>query len=151
VLSVPERFQHKYGTQRDLVKEPAMILRLRKSVKALFFLLLLALSLVPVLQAAHALTHLAPANTDDIAGWDGGHAVSESVAQADADSDFDADFDSDRICLDCLALAALGILLTVLSFCFFAQRTRQPLPRLIALFISSYFSSPYRTRAPPQA
>jgi hypothetical protein len=130
-----------------LVNEPAMILRLRKSVKALFFLLLLALSLVPVLQAAHALTHLAPANTDDIAGSDGGHEVSEPVAQADADSDFD----SDRICLDCLALAALGILLTVLSFCFFAQRARQPLPRLTALFISSYCSSPYRTRAPPQA
>ena len=151
MLSVPERFPHEYGTHRDLVKEPAMILR--KGVKALFFLLLLALSLVPVLQAAHALTHLAPASTDGIAGSDSGQEVSESVAQAhaDADSDFDADFDSDRICLDCLALAALGILLPVLSFCFFAQRARQPLPRLTALFISSYFSSPYRTRAPPEA
>jgi hypothetical protein len=132
-----------------LVKEPAMILR--KGVKALFFLLLLALSLVPVLQAAHALTHLAPANTDGIAGSDSGQEVSEPIAQADADSDFDADFDSDRICLDCLALAVLGILLPVLSFCFFAQRARQRLSRLTARFISSYFSSPYRTRAPPQA
>jgi hypothetical protein len=134
---------------RDLVKEPAMILR--KGLKALFFLLLLALSLVPVLQAAHALTHLAPANPDGIAGSDSGQEVSEPVAQADANSDFDADFDSDRICLDCLALAALGILLPVLSFCLFAQRARQPLSRLTALFISSCFSSPYRTRAPPQA
>lgn len=128
---------------------------LRKGVKTLFFLLLLALLLVPVLQAAHALTHFAPANTpantDGIAGSDSGQDVSEPVAQADTRSDFDADFDSDRVCLDCLALAALGILLPVLSFCFFAQRARQPLSRLTALFISSCFSSPYRTRAPPQA
>lgn len=124
---------------------------LRKGVKALFFLLLLALLLVPVLQAAHALTHLAPANADGIAGSDSAQEVSKPVAQADADSDFDADFDSDRVCLDCLALAALGILLPVLSFCFFAQRARQRLSRLTALFISSCFSSPYRTRAPPQA
>lgn len=125
---------------------------LRKGVKTLFFLLLLALLLVPVLQAAHALTHFAPANTpantDGIAGSDSGQ---EPVAQADTRSYFDADFDSDRVCLDCLALAALGILLPVLSFCFFAQRARQPLSRLTALFISSCFSSPYRTRAPPQA
>jgi hypothetical protein len=130
---------------RILVKEPAMILR--KGVKALFFLLLLALSLVPVLQAAHALTHLAPANTSGIDGSDGGQEVSGPVAEADPDSDFD----SDRICLDCLALAALGVLLPVLAFCFFAQRARQPLPRLTALFIFSHFSSPYLTRAPPQA
>jgi hypothetical protein len=148
VLSVAEQSQHKYGTQRDLVKEPAMVLR--NGVKSLFFLLLLALSLVPVLQAAHALTHFAPANTDGIAGSDG-QEVSEPLAQVDADLDFDADFDSDRICFDCMALAALGILLPVLAFCFFTQRPRQPLPRLTALFISSYFSSPYRTRAPPQA
>ncbi|HEV7930303.1 MAG TPA: DUF2946 family protein [Nitrosospira sp.] len=132
------------------MKEPAMILR--KSVKALFFLLLLALSLVPVLQAAHALTHFAPA-TIGITESDGSQEVSRSVAVADTgtDADADTDFDSDTICLDCLALAALGILLPVLAFCFFAQRARQPLLPLTALFIFPHFSSPYLTRAPPQA
>jgi hypothetical protein len=136
-----------------LVKESAMILR--KGVKALFFLLLLALSLVPVLQAAHALTHFAPANTIGISEPDGGQEVSGSVAEADAgaeaDADADAGFDSDRFCLDCLALAGLGILLPVLAFCFFTQPARQPLPRLTALFIAPHFSSPYLTRAPPLA
>ncbi|WON72698.1 MULTISPECIES: hypothetical protein [unclassified Nitrosospira] len=120
---------------------------LRKGVKALFFLLLLALSLVPVLQAAHALTHFAPANTIGISEPDGGKEVSGSVAEADAN----AGFDSDRFCLDCLALAGLGILLPVLAFCFFAQPARQPLPHLTALFIVPHFSSPYLTRAPPLA
>jgi hypothetical protein len=126
---------------------------LRKSAKALFFLLLLALSLVPVLQAAHALTHFAPADTIGIAGPDGGQEVSGSVAGADTDAEADADpsIDSDRFCLDCLALAGLGLLLPVLAFCFFAQPARQLLPRVTALFISLDFSSSYLTRAPPRA
>jgi hypothetical protein len=111
--------------------------------------LLLALSLVPVLEAAHALTHISPPNTVDIAESGGGQEVSGS--QADADADADAGYDSDRICLDCLALAALGILLPVLAFCFFAQPESQTLPPLSALFIFLHFSSPYLTRAPPQA
>jgi hypothetical protein len=131
------------------VKELAMILG--KGVKALFFLLLLALSLVPFLQAAHALTHLTPSNTIDIAESVDGHEVSRPIAEAEADVNADSDLDSDRICLDCLALAALGILLPVLTFCFFAQSASQPLPRLTTLFISRCFSSPYLTRAPPQA
>jgi hypothetical protein len=131
------------------VKELAMILG--KGVKALFFLLLLALSLVPFLQAAHALTHLPPSNTVDIAEFVDGHEVSRPIAEVEADVNADSDLDSDRICLDCLALAALGILLPVLTFCFFAQSVSQPLPRLTTLFISPCFSSPYLTRAPPQA
>ena len=131
------------------MKEPAMILR--KGVKALFLLLLLALSLVPVLQAAHALTHLAPEKTVGIAESGGGQGAIGSVAEADTDAEVDADFDSDRICLDCLALAALGIVLPVLAFCFFVRRADQTLPRLTTLFISLCFSSPYLTRAPPQA
>src|SRR5687768_16417973 len=120
---------------------------LHKGVKALFFLLLLALSLVPVLQAAHALTHFAPANTIGISEPDCGQEVSGSVAEADAGAEADADagFDSDRFCLDCLALAGLGILFPVLAFCFFTQPARQPLPRLTALFIAPRFSSPYLT------
>ena len=122
---------------------------LHKGVKALFLLLLLALSLVPFLQAAHALTHLTPSNTIDIAESGDGQEVSGSIAEADADAD--SDLDSDRICLDCLALAALGIVLPVLAFCFFVRRADQTLPRLTTLFISLCFSSPYLTRAPPQA
>jgi hypothetical protein len=122
---------------------------LNKGVKALFFLLLLALSLVPFLQAAHALTHLTPSNTIDIAESGDGQEVIGPIAGADATAD--SDFDSDRICLDCLALAALSILLAVLTFCFFNQSANQPLPRFTALFISPCFCSPYLTRAPPQA
>ena len=68
-----------------------------------------------------------------------------------AEAEADAGFDSDRFCLDCLALAGLGILLPVLAFCFFAQPARQPLPRHTALFFAPRFSSPYLTRAPPLA
>ena len=65
---------------------------LRKGVKALFLLLLLALSLVPVLQAAHALTHLAPEKTVGIAESGGGQGAIGSVAEADTDAEIDAAF-----------------------------------------------------------
>ena len=52
---------------------------LRKPVKALFFLLLLTLALVPVLQAAHALTHIAPDETGGIAQSSDGQFVGISA------------------------------------------------------------------------
>lgn len=126
---------------------------LRKLVKALFFLLLLTLALVPVLQAAHALTHIAPDETGGIAQSSDGRFVGivASEAEAEASATADADLDSDRICLDCLALAAFGILLPALAFCFFDQARRQLLSDFRAVFVLTSFSSPYLTRAPPRS
>lgn len=126
---------------------------LRKPVKALFFLLLLTLALVPVLQAAHALTHIAPDETGGIAQSSDGRFVGivASEAEAEASATADADLDSDRICLDCLALAAFGILLPALAFCFFDQARRQLLSDFRAVFVLTSFSSPYLTRAPPRS
>jgi hypothetical protein len=124
---------------------------LRKLVKALFFLLLLTLALVPVLQAAHALTHIAPDETGDIAQSSDGRFVGIVASEAEASATVDADLDSDRICLDCLAVAAFGILLPALAFCFFDQARRQLLSDFRAVFVLISFSSPYLTRAPPRS
>ena len=124
---------------------------LRKPVKALFFLLLLTLALVPVLQAAHALTHIAPDETGGIAQSSDGRFVGIVASEAEASATADADLDSDRICLDCLALAAFGILLPALAFCFFDQARRQLLSDFRAVFVLTSFSSPYLTRAPPRS
>ena len=124
---------------------------LRKLVKALFFLLLLTLALVPVLQAAHALTHIAPDETGGIAQSSDGRFVGIVASEAEASATADADLDSDRICLDCLALAAFGILLPALAFCFFDQARRQLLSDFRAVFVLTSFSSPYLTRAPPRS
>jgi len=124
---------------------------LRKPVKALFFLLLLTLALVPVVQAAHALTHIAPDETGGIAQSSDGQFVGIGASEAEASATADADLDSDRICLDCLALAAFGILLPALAFCFFDQARRQLLSDFRAVFVPTSFSSPYLTRAPPRS
>ena len=124
---------------------------LRKPVKALFFLLLLTLALVPVLQAAHALTHIAPDETRGIAQSSDGRFVGIIASEAEASATVDADLDSDRICLDCLALAAFGILLPALAFCFFDQARRQLLSDFRPVFVLTSFSSPYLTRAPPRS
>lgn len=124
---------------------------LRKLVKALFFLLLLTLALVPVLQAAHALTHIAPDETGGTAESSDGRFVGIVVSEAEPSATVDADLDSDRICLDCLALAAFGILLPALAFCFFDQARRQLLSDFRAVFVLTSFSSPYLTRAPPRS
>ena len=124
---------------------------LRQGLKGLFFLLVLALSLVPVLQAAHALTHFAPVDTVLNAESATSQNWSASPGEAESQTHPDSGPDSDRICLDCLALAAFGILFPVLAFCFFSQIGRQHLADTTRALIFSGFSSPYFTRAPPRA
>ena len=111
-----------------------MILR-----KGLFLILALALLSVPVLQTAHALTHFA-------------HADTVSTVPADnAQGESDTDTDTDRVCLDCLALTACGVILPLLAFFFVAGMMRQPVPPLKRSPPLRNFSSPYLTRAPPLA
>ena len=131
------------------MKESTMILR--KGLKGLFFLLVLALSLVPVFQAAHALTHFAPVDTVLNAESDTSQNWSAPLQEAESDTHPAGGLDSDRICLDCLALAAFGILFPVLAFCFFSQIGRQHLADTTRALIFSSFSFPYFTRAPPRA
>ena len=115
----------------------SMILR-----KVLLLLLVSALTLVPILQAAHALTHV---GDTDIIGmiYADGH---------EEDSEFDADsgIDTDRICLDCLALAGFTIVFTALAVFFPDQMRRQPLPSIKSEPILLDFISPYLTRGPPK-
>ena len=111
--------------------------------KGLFLILALALLSVPVLQAAHALTHFAHADTIS--------TTPANSAQGESDTNADADADGDRVCLDCLALTAFGVILPLLAFFFVARMMRQPLPPLKRCSILRNFPSPYRTRAPPLA
>jgi hypothetical protein len=115
-----------------------MILR-----KILFLILVAALSVVPVLQAAHALTHVGDADLIDNAYADDG--------QEERGLDPDDGVDGDKICLDCLALTGFSIAVAVLPVFFFAQRRCQPLPYLVSKSILQSFSFPYFTRGPPQA
>jgi hypothetical protein len=115
-----------------------MILR-----KILFLILVVALSVVPVLQAAHALTHVGDADLIGNAYADDG--------QEERGLDPDDGVDGDKICLDCLALTGFSIAVAVLPVFFFDQMRRQPPPYLLSRPILLDFSSPYLIRGPPQA
>jgi hypothetical protein len=115
-----------------------MILR-----KILFLILVVTLSVVPVLQAAHALTHVGDA--DHI-----GNTYADD-GQEERKLDPDDGVDGDKICLDCLALTGFSIAVAVLPVFFFDQRRRQPLLYLVSRPVLQSFSFPYFTRGPPQA
>ncbi len=115
-----------------------MILR-----KILFLVLVVTLSFVPVLQAAHALTHVGDTDLAGISYADGD--------QEESGLDHDGGIDGDRICLDCLALTGLSIVVAGLAVFLFDQLGNQPPSCLISRPILLSFSSPYLTRGPPQA
>lgn len=119
-----------------------MILR-----KILFLILVSTLSFVPILQAAHALTHVGEADTVSMTQVDG-HQEENGI---DAHADADASIDSDRICLDCLALTGFSVIFTISAVLFCDHVSRQSLPYLKSKFVLRNFSSPYLTRGPPQA
>lgn len=104
---------------------------------SLYLILALTLISVPVLQAAHALTHVTDIDTI-------------SSVQVDSDQDKN-DTDIDKICLDCLALTAFSAIFTILAFFFHGKVMRQLLSYLKLRYILSNFSSPYLSRAPPLA
>lgn len=108
--------------------------------KILLLILVSALSLVPILQAAHALTHVGETEAADMFHADG----------FQEESGPDADEGLDRICLDCLALAGVGIIPVALVVFFSAQTRRQPLPFLTSEAVLLGFSFPYLTRGPPR-
>lgn len=114
----------------------SMILR-----KALLLILVSALTFLPILQGAHALTHVDDA---DIAGmiYADGHEESGEDAEGA--------IDADRVCLDCLALAGLTIIFMALVVLSSNQGGRQPLPSLKSGPIPLDFSLPYLVRGPPQ-
>src|SRR5687768_5630902 len=117
--------------------------------KILFLILVSALSFVPILQAAHALTHVGEADTDTVGMTQAdGHQEENGI---DAHADADAGIDSDRICLDCLALTGFSVIFTILAVLSCDQVSRQSLPYLKSKFVLRNFSSPYLTRGPPQA
>lgn len=104
---------------------------------SLYLILALTLISVPVLQAAHALTHVTDIDTI-------------SSVQVDSDQDKN-DTGIDKICLDCLALTAFSAIFTILAFFFHGKVMRQLLSYLKLRYILSNFSSPYLSRAPPLA
>ncbi|MBA4141484.1 MAG: hypothetical protein H0X43_00425 [Nitrosospira sp.] len=116
-----------------------------KGSAVLFLILVLTLSLVPVLQAAHAFTHYGDAETSGPAKAAGSHV------DTDSGDDADSGLDGDRMCLDCLAVAALSIILPVLIVYFFDPAKRRSLPHLGSALVLFNFPTPYLTRAPPPA
>jgi hypothetical protein len=115
--------------------------------KVLFLILVSALSFVPILQAAHALTHVGDDGIIGVVQADGHQGENANDAHADAGTGID----SDRICLDCLALTGFSVIFTILVVFFCDQISCQSLPYLKSRFILRNFSSPYLTRGPPQA
>lgn len=118
--------------------------------KQLFLVLALALAGIPVLQAAHALTHVGEITSNPIVSeleTMGGAAI-ESIILPVAD-EADGEADNDRLCLDCLALTGFSVIFSILVIVFSSQTRRQarlyrkPQP----LFFNSY--TPYSTRGPP--
>lgn len=103
--------------------------------KGLILILVLALAFIPVFQAAHVLTHL---DAVDAAQVDQGQGASET------------DADADRICLECLVLAAFNIIFFLWLIFLFDQMRQPPLLSPGYGPLSPDFSSPYRTRAPPR-
>ena len=103
----------------------------------------MVLSLVPVLQAAHALTHVG--DTDLI-----GNVYAEG-GQEKGEFDPESGLDEDNICLDCLALTGFSIAVAVLPVFFFDQMRHQPPSYQISTPILFHFSSSYFIRGPPQA
>jgi len=118
--------------------------------KQLFLVLVLALAWVPVLQAAHALTHVGEITSSSIVSssetMEG--TATESVIPPVAD-EADGEADNDRLCLDCLALTGFSVIFSILVIVFSSQTRRQA--RLYRksqpLFFNSY--TPYSTRGPP--
>ena len=87
--------------------------------KQLFLVLVLALAGVPILQAAHALTHVGETTP--------GHIVSSSETMESAAiesvtppvaGEADGEADNDRLCLDCLALTGFSVIFSVGAFGF---------------------------------
>src|SRR5687768_9579872 len=109
----------------------SMILR-----KLLFLILVSALSFVPILQAAHALTHVGEADIVGIAEADGHQGENDIDAHA---SDAGAGIDSDRFCLDCLALTGFSVIFIILAVLFGDQISRQSLPYLKSRFVLRNF------------
>ena len=118
--------------------------------KQLFLVLALALAWVPVLQAAHALTHVGEITFSSIV------SSSETMEDAAVESvtppvtgEADGETDNDRLCLDCLALTGFSVIFSILVIVFSSQTRRQA--RLYRksqpLFFNSY--TPYSTRGPP--
>jgi hypothetical protein len=109
-------------------------------------LLLFALVLVPIFQSAHMLTHIKTpdsphdavliAQTGDIVAGENGE---------------DVDFGFDKICLDCLALAAFSVALFTLAVLFFGATRRLRVSHSNSRRHFLDFCTPYLSRAPPQA
>jgi len=118
--------------------------------KQLFLVLALALAWVPVLQAAHALTHVGEITSSSIVSEleTMGDAAIESVIPPVAD-EADGEADNDRLCLDCLALTSFSVIFSILVIVFSSQPRRQTrlYRKLQPLFFNSY--TPYSTRGPP--
>jgi hypothetical protein len=108
-------------------------------LKSLFLIFVLALSSVPVFQAAHALTHVDPVHETHLGDGSGS-------------SEFDGELDDDidRVCIDCLALTGFSIIFCALAI-FFRNptRPRSPLQDGPEQHLSSIISL-YSTRAPPR-
>lgn len=117
--------------------------------KQLFLILVLALSLVPVFQTAHALTHVGEITSSDIFPEPGtGSDTPKDVIHSIADEADDGAY-NDRLCLDCLALTGFSIIFSILAIGFSSQIRRHIRPYRKSQPLLLNFYIPYSTRGPP--
>ncbi|HET7061381.1 MAG TPA: hypothetical protein VFI43_04305 [Nitrosospira sp.] len=120
--------------------------RLLLLLRAFSALLLFALVLVPIFQSAHMLTHIrTPDSLHDAV------LVAQTGGVGAGEDGEDADSGLDKICLDCLALAAFSVALLTLAVLFFGAIRRLHLWHLNSRGHFLDFYTPYLSRAPPQA
>lgn len=100
--------------------------------KLLLFIVTLMLLSMPVLQAAHALSHLSPDNT--------------TLVDEDPDGK-----DREPICGECLVLTTLLVFICVFAALFFPPRRSLRLSYLSRRCTPGDLPLPYSTRAPPLA
>ncbi len=100
--------------------------------KSLFLFLTLALLSVPVFLMAHAFTHFAQTDVLDV-----------------AETESDEGVDLDEVCLECLALAALNIILIAAGFFLGDSPSRRRLSFWARECRSDNPILPYHSRAPP--
>ena len=118
--------------------------------KQLFLILALVLAWVPVLQTAHALTHVGEVTSSETAPEPGTveDDTVKGVTHPTAD-EADGDTDNDRLCLDCLTLTGFSVIFSIIAIGFSNQIRRQVHPYRKSQPLLLNFYTPYSTRGPP--
>ena len=107
---------------------------------SLYLFLVLMLTITPVSQAAHALTHISDID---------GQSLITQVDDNHEHENEELNVDIDKVCPDCIALTAFNDFTAILDFSFYPGFAGNQLSSYIFRSILEESSSDYYPRAPP--